>query len=564
MEILEDKEKQWTIEDISSPDIAAQFVPNTEEAPGFGFTDSAYWVRFQVRNEASSDMDWMLLYDSAAFYVDYYLPAAEGEAYEAIHTGSALPFDTRDVPVEEFVFHLPIAPQESQTVYMRFASEGTLILALEVLSEDLFLKQATLQRAINGILYGVLFILAVYNLVLFFNLRDATYLYYVLFFSTMLIGMMAVDGSAARYLWPNQGPFAAVAARFFLVLSFNFGLLFTISFLQTKENVPLLNAIMVTLVILIFVFLGLQFIWFRETAVIHVSLLVVGGVSMLLAGLVVWRKGYRPARYFLIGWSVVLVGFIILLLTLVGVIPVNDVGETSIRIGLIALALVLSAGLAERINVYRQEKDTAVAKERNRLARDLHDSVTQSLYSASLLAEVLPEIRQRDPEEADDGLQELRHLTRGALAEMRTMLLELRPETVVKTPLGNLLEQLVEALTSRMEIEVQTDIQPVPVLPPAEHINIYRVAQEALNNVIKHSEASHLLVSLLPTPAFTKPSIIGWRGQLELRVQDDGIGFDDKKLPANSLGLGIMRERSVEIGAIVIVWEGEGVNGKGI
>ena len=210
-----------------------------------------------------------------------------------------------------------------------------------------------------------------------------------------------------------------------------------------------------------------------------------------------------------------------------------------------------------------------MAEERNRLARDLHDSVTQSLYSASLLAEVLPEISQRDPEEAEQGLEELRHLTRGALAEMRSMLLELRPETVLKSPLSDLLEQNIEALTSRMEIDTLIDIQPVPILPPDAHINIYRFAQEALNNVIKHSRANQLQVTLLPTPSFFGASSNGWHGQIELRIQDNGKGYAPEEIPVNSLGLGIMRERSAEIGAITtfesrpdqgtkitLVWEG--------
>jgi two-component system nitrate/nitrite sensor histidine kinase NarX len=224
----------------------------------------------------------------------------------------------------------------------------------------------------------------------------------------------------------------------------------------------------------------------------------------------------------------------------------------------------------ENAQLYEQAKTAAAAEERSRLARDLHDSVTQSIYSATLLAEVLPEIEKRDPDQARQGLEELRQLARGALAEMRTMLLELRPETVAKTPLNELLEQLVEALTARIDIETQLDIQPVPILPPYVHINIYRIAQEALNNVVKHSEADQLQVALLPRPPFSTLSSNGWRGQIELRVADDGKGFDDKDFLASSLGLGIMHERSAEIGAmlatksqpgqgttITLVWQGD-------
>jgi len=222
----------------------------------------------------------------------------------------------------------------------------------------------------------------------------------------------------------------------------------------------------------------------------------------------------------------------------------------------------------ENTRLYQQAQAAAVAEERNRLARELHDSVTQSIYSASLMAEVLPEILKRDPDKTKDGLEELRQLTRGALAEMRTMLLELRPEALIKTPLDDLLEQLVEALTSRMEIKAETDIQPVPDLPSKVHINIYRVAQEALNNIIKHTEASQLSLRLVASPPYSSAAAEAWQGQIELCIRDNGSGFDPGETTPESLGMGIMRERVREIGGklsiesqpregteVVLVWE---------
>ena len=87
LEILEDKEKQWTIEDVTSPAIADQFVPSQEAAPGFGFTDSAYWVRFHVRNEAREEAEWVLIYESVAFFIDYYLPSESGNEFEIKYIG---------------------------------------------------------------------------------------------------------------------------------------------------------------------------------------------------------------------------------------------------------------------------------------------------------------------------------------------------------------------------------------------------------------------------------------------------------------------------------------------
>jgi signal transduction histidine kinase len=144
----------------------------------------------------------------------------------------------------------------------------------------------------------------------------------------------------------------------------------------------------------------------------------------------------------------------------------------------------------------------------------------------------------------------------------------LRPEALIKTPLDDLLEQLVEALTSRMEIKAETDIQPVPDLPPKVHINIYRVAQEALNNIIKHTEASQLSLRLVASPPYSSAAAEAWQGQIELCIRDNGSGFDPGETTPESLGMGIMRERVREIGGklsiesqpgegteVVLVWE---------
>jgi len=111
LEILEDKEGTWTIEDVTSPEISAQFIPNQEDAPGYGFTDSAYWVRFKVKNEASAARNWLIELGTDMFYIDYYYPADNELGYQTVSTGSARPFSTRDIPSGHYLFRLPISPQ---------------------------------------------------------------------------------------------------------------------------------------------------------------------------------------------------------------------------------------------------------------------------------------------------------------------------------------------------------------------------------------------------------------------------------------------------------------------
>ncbi|MBN1452295.1 MAG: PAS domain S-box protein [Anaerolineales bacterium] len=206
---------------------------------------------------------------------------------------------------------------------------------------------------------------------------------------------------------------------------------------------------------------------------------------------------------------------------------------------------ILEQRIAERTdelnkaNQLLQQKaaQEAVTTERTRLARDLHDAVTQTLFSATLIADVLPDIWQINRDEGKRRLEELRQLTRGALAEMRTLLVELRPNALVEVPLSTLLRQLSEALTGRARIDIQASSEGERALPPDVQVALYRIAQEALNNVVKHSKASQAAV------------VLRLGDQVRLSVTDNGVGFDPTSVTADHLGLKIMSERSEAIGA---------------
>jgi PAS domain S-box-containing protein len=209
----------------------------------------------------------------------------------------------------------------------------------------------------------------------------------------------------------------------------------------------------------------------------------------------------------------------------------------------LAVTFANQASLAiENALLRAQATEAATLSERNRLARDLHDAVSQTLFSASLIADVLPKLWQRNPDAAQQKLNELGQLTRGALSEMRTLLLELRPTSLADIDLGDLLRHLVNAFIGRtrtpavLEISGQMD-------PPAEVKSVfYRVAQEALNNIGKHAQATQVKLHLARA-----------EGQARLEVRDNGRGFNPNSSRPGSLGLGIMRERAESIAAQLTV-----------
>ena len=207
--------------------------------------------------------------------------------------------------------------------------------------------------------------------------------------------------------------------------------------------------------------------------------------------------------------------------------------------------LALFKSIADQIStaidnarLYEQVEQVTISAERNRLARDLHDAVTQTLFTASLIAEVLPKLWKRNPEEGEQKLEELRLLTRGALSEMRTLLLELRPAVLIDMDLGDLLRHLTNSFTGRTRIPTTLTFDGQVDPPPNVKEVFYRVAQESLNNINKHAEATQVSIHLQRA-----------KKQAQMEIQDNGRGFNTQAVSPENLGLDIMYERTEAIGA---------------
>jgi PAS domain S-box-containing protein len=228
------------------------------------------------------------------------------------------------------------------------------------------------------------------------------------------------------------------------------------------------------------------------------------------------------------------------------------------RAFMMALAQQCAQAL-ERARLIEQEKHRAVLEERQRIARDLHDAVSQTLFAANVMAQSLPRLWERQPKTIPGRLDELARLTQGAASEMRVLLLELRPIVLLESKLTDLLSQLVQIARGRSrKIAITTTFEGDYTLPPDVHLTFYRVAQETLNNINKHSGASQVAVH------FTAEE-----GRAELRISDNGKGFSVSDA-ASGFGLEMMRERAQEINAtlnmtsqvgqgteVVLAWEAE-------
>ena len=180
--------------------------------------------------------------------------------------------------------------------------------------------------------------------------------------------------------------------------------------------------------------------------------------------------------------------------------------------------------------MYEQVQETVALQERQRLARELHDEVSQTLFSANLIAASIAHTKYDD---IPIKLVELRRLTQGALAEMRSLLIELRPTTLIEASLQQLLIMLANAFSAKTDASINVNVEDISFKNNTVKTTIYRIVQESLNNIVKHAMARTVEIVCLATQTHVK-----------LSITDDGIGFDMKREVRGRMGLSIMSERA--------------------
>jgi signal transduction histidine kinase len=201
----------------------------------------------------------------------------------------------------------------------------------------------------------------------------------------------------------------------------------------------------------------------------------------------------------------------------------------------------------QNMRLHEQAQQVAVLEERQRIARELHDSVSQALYGIGLGARTARAQLDRDPANAVEPVEYVLSLAEGGLAEMRALILELRPDSLEREGLVSALSKQAAALRARHGLEVETVLGDEPDLPLETKEGLYRVAQEALNNTIRHAQASHIRLELRQE-----------EGGIVLALEDDGIGFDPRGEYPGHIGLHTMRERVAKMGGTIQITSAQG------
>ncbi len=356
---LADPSRAFSIGQVSAPAFADRFRPVPEGGFNFGFTTTGYWVRLRVQSRAAQTGSWRLkVQNSALGQAVLYAPAGPDTTRFGVQVASlAYPFGERLVKHRVPVFELPLAPGEARTFYLYFAGGGPVHFPLEILSARQFAEEDHREGLMQGIYFGLMFVMIFYNLFLYLSIKDPSYLYYLCYVASFGILQASMNGIAYEYLWPTPSWWADHCVPVFIATTIAFGSLFCMSFLDLRRNTPFFHRVFLALIVLAGLVGVLTVAASPYVSMVSATLLGLAFAGLVMAAAVVCLvRRYRPALFLLVAWSVLLLGIVLFALNNLGVLPGSFLTTYGVQIGSALDVVLLSLALADRINLLQRER----------------------------------------------------------------------------------------------------------------------------------------------------------------------------------------------------------------
>ena len=547
MQVFEDVGGEATLAEVTARD--ELFKPHTKDTLNEGYSHSAFWVKVDLHYQPLDPQvhrTWLLeLAYPPLDSIELYLADAAGNYRLAERTGDALPFDNRQIKENNYLFELNFTPGQSQTLYLRLSSQGSVQAPLTLWSAQAYLEEQPVRIYILGLIYGVLLGMLVYNLFIYLSVRDTSYLYYIFYIGSFGLYQLSVNGAAVQYFWPNNPWWANASTSFLIGASAFFGCQFARSFLHTASHSRWLDRALMLLMAV-----GALVMVLALTTSYAVSLRLATGlalafiVTIFTAGVVAWIRGLRVARYFVIAWSAFLLGGLVNTLMVLGYLPNVFLTMYASQIGSAIEVGLLSLALADRINAMRdlqartlQESGQKLAAMNQQLARtnqlkdeflatvthELRTPMNGVIGSLELIKtlDMGPELAQYT-QTAEGSAREMMHMVNGIL-----VLTELQAGRLVARPRPFSLNELMQGLSDQFgpaarnkglefSYEVARNL-PDKLVGDAEKIR--QCLECLLDNAIKFTRAGGVILRV------TGKSAAPGRWALAFNVIDSGIGF---------------------------------------
>ncbi|MDX1693779.1 MAG: EAL domain-containing protein [Ketobacteraceae bacterium] len=424
IDLMEDSHGSLSIDQVKSGDLDYQWIGSDVSTPNFGYTDSTFWYRVTFVNDTGDKARRIL----AVAYplldvVDFYLVNEQNQVIKTVNTGDTRPLSSREFEHRDFLFELNIPAGAEQTVFLRVYTAGAQQLPLELWSEREFFLQDQAILITKASYFGVMGIMVLFNLFIYFSLREKSYLYYIGFIFCFVMTQAAMTGFAQQFIWPDKPHLNQVSVLFFVPATMVFAALFSMEFLSLKNRLPLFNRFLRVTVVVNCISCALSTVLpYSISTRFSVALVFPTSLALLAIGPILWARGVKDARFYTVAWFTLVLGTAIVSLNKFGLIPRNVITENGLVIGSALEALLLSLALADRFNREREQRYIAQkekfeeASERQRIEeqmmyQSLHSPVTH-LPNRVMLSCKIDEIIQRYDENEFSFAVVLIHLKR--------------------------------------------------------------------------------------------------------------------------------------------------------
>ena len=398
MQVYEDRDGSASIAQVSAPTFASRFRTHHEDVLNAGYSTSVFWLKLDLHYLASANASprpWLLeLAYPPLDHLELYLPGSDGVYRLAQRTGDALPYDSRQIRQNNYLFELPLRPGQATTAYLRLHSQGSVQAPLALWSAEAYLEEQPTRLYVLGMIYGVLLVMLVYNLFIFISVRDVSYLYYILYIASFGLYQVSVNGAGVAYFWPDSPWWANAATPLFIGAAGLFGCQFARHFLRlgkiSRGLDRLLQLLMLGGVLVMVLSVSMPYGIALRMATVLALLFT---VSIFTAGLYAWMRGLRVARWFIIAWTAFLLGGLVNTLMVLGYLPNVFITMYASQLGSALEVALLSLALADRINSMR-EQQAQTLRETGRTLEQLNQQLARSnLLKDEFLATVTHELR---------------------------------------------------------------------------------------------------------------------------------------------------------------------------
>lgn len=357
--IYSDKSNSLSFDQIRELD---KFEYKNENTPNLSISRSTHWVKLNIQNQTKLENLVLELEYPIIDEIVFYSKNISG-GYDSILSGEIRKYSARQIDNQNFLFYINFDDVDEREVYLKIKSGEQVQLPLILGTQKELFEELIVKDLVFGLYLGIIIVMAIYNLFIYITVRDKSYLYYVSYIIFVGLTQAVLQGYGFKYLWPNSVWLVMQSTFLVPVLNGWTAILFVKNFLNTKENYKkgdsILNIIFIFYTICLILSLLEEFYWAQN--LVQVTAMV-GSVLTIHIAYSIGKRGYRPAVYFLIAWSIFLLSIVVFVLRNFNILPYNDFTYYALQIGSATEVTLLSFALADKINIYRKEKEASQAE----------------------------------------------------------------------------------------------------------------------------------------------------------------------------------------------------------